>query len=612
MRLRTAVAPPGRRFFACLLALLVLACVTTSAAQAQQEAPSPPAAEQPAAEAAQPAEGEAAQPAEETGGVDLYINPLWLLLVVATFLFWMLLTGWISSDARGVGMNHPVVTSVALGVGAAAVAVPLLVHAAFAFLSIVVVGAVWGVYVVQRNKIVPAQRRILGAQHRAELLGSIPVVGSLFEMRRRAGGTAEGVPISNEQDEPLSALAEARPTLGQGVDILADLLLRAYTTESTTTRLYPANDQYVSQFKMDGVVHNLESFDPEVGQQVLVACSVFLGLAREGRVKQGSGTIYCDFPGDRKRALEARIVAADGKPALVINFPEWTPDRYEQGLEALGVHPAVRRRIASAVEQENGAVIFAGPPGSGKSTTMHATATKEIDIFTTEILAVASEQEQEFESIRQWPTPEDEPFGETFSAVLRESPDAIMLGEIGDAERAELALKFAGERGLVLATVEAREAAAALLKLKKLCGNGELVGNAVTCLTAQRLVRKLCTECKEVVEPNPRLVKKLKLDPEHPGDWFRPVGCETCLRSGYRGRIAIFEMLIVTDSVKQALQAEDASPDSVRAAAGEAALRTMYQDGLTKVTRGITTLEEIRRVLQGRKAAKAQQPGGQK
>jgi type II secretory ATPase GspE/PulE/Tfp pilus assembly ATPase PilB-like protein len=381
------------------------------------------------------------------------------------------------------------------------------------------------------------------------------------------------------------------------VNVLADLVTRAYSTQSTRVRLYPGEeDQYVSQFKMDGVLHNVESFGAEVGQQALASASLLLNIAEEGKIRQGSGRLYSDFAGDKRREINARIVSAKGKPALVLDFPDWTRNLHKNGLESLGVHPAVKKRIQAAVGQDVGSLIVSGEPRSGRTTTMYAAA-REIDIFTTELIALEQEHEYDLEGVRLWDYGQDQPFDEAYTALLREGPEAIMLDEVGTPTQGERALTFAAGDGLLLTTLEAQDAASALLKLKEMTGDAALVARAVTCVTCQRLARRLCVACKEEVEPNPALVKKLKLDPESPGTWFRPVGCNECLRSGYRGQVALYEMLIITEPIGEALASPEATAADLRAAAGESALRSMYQDGLTKVTSGVTTLEEIRRVL---------------
>jgi len=311
--------------------------------------------------------------------------------------------------------------------------------------------------------------------------------------------------------------------------------------------------------------------------------------------------------GGETTEISAEIAAIEGKPALVLDFPNWNAELYKKGLESLGVHGAVLKRLQTAATQSKGAVVVCGPPGSGKTTTLYGISSL-IDIFTTDVIAVEKDPEVELVSIRHWSLPQDKSFSQAFAELLREGPNVIMWGEITEGEQASHLMQFADDEGLVLTTMRAADAAGALIGLSKLTGDAKLVSRAVSCVISQRLVRRLCVSCREQVEPNPALVAKLKLDPAAPGQWYRPVGCGACLNSGFRGQIGIYEMLIITEPVAKALAAGSTSPTAIRKAAGEGALRSMYQDGLTKVTAGITTLEEIRRVLTqpvGRTAKKA-------
>ena len=340
---------------------------------------------------------------------------------------------------------------------------------------------------------------------------------------------------------------------------------------------------------------------------MLACASVFLGLASEGRVRQGKGKLVAQTAGGESTEISAEIAAVEGKPALVLDFPNWTADLYKRGLESLGVHGAVLKRLQTAATQSKGAIVVCGPPGSGKTTTLYAISGL-IDIFTTDVIAVEKDPEVELESIRHWSLPADKSLAEGFAELLREGPNVVMWGEITEAEQAPHLMRFASDEGLVLTTIRAADAAGALIGLSKMAGDAKLVSGAVSCVISQRLVRRLCVSCREQVEPNPALVAKLKLDPAAPGQWYRPVGCRACLSCGFHGQIGIYEMLIITEPVAKALAAGNTSPSAIRKAAGEGALRSMYQDGLTKVTAGITTLEEIRRVLAqpvGRTAKKA-------
>jgi general secretion pathway protein E len=347
----------------------------------------------------------------------------------------------------------------------------------------------------------------------------------------------------------------------------------------------------------------------DLAQQVLASASLFLGLAREGRIQQGAGTIACNTPSAGQTEIGVQIVAAAGKPAMTMDFPDPDPDMFKRGLEALGMHPAVMKRVKSAIGQKSGGLVVAGPRSAGRTTTLYALVS-EIDVFTTDALVVAKELIHELDSVRTRQLDTDRPFDDVFAEIQREGPQAIMFSDLESSVQAGHLLKYAATEGLLLTDVQSPDAAAALLALKKLGKDAELVGNGVSCVIAQRLVRRLCLECREEVEPNPQVLARLKLDPNNPGRWYRPVGCNSCLDSGFQGRVGIFEMLIITDPVKRALAEADVTAAKIRAAAGDTALRSMYQDGLTKVTAGITTLEELSRVLKQQSAPRQTATGG--
>jgi general secretion pathway protein E len=376
------------------------------------------------------------------------------------------------------------------------------------------------------------------------------------------------------------------------------MIMRAGASRASSIRFQPAAEQYVAQFVLDGVLHNVEGLEPELGQQIVAVSASLAGLAEGGRMKRGTARITAELPGLGQTPIDVQIAATAGKPSLALSMPDWTRDLYKGGLEALGMHESIVKRVKAAVDQGRGALVVCGPPGSGKTTTWLAVVS-QIDIFTTDVALLEQGPRHSIENVRVWSVPSDRPFDEFYREVLREGPHALMLDDIGSREQAASLLGFGAEHGLAIGVVEAPDAPDGLVHLQALSGDGDLVSQSASCVLAQRLVRKLCADCREEVEPNPALLQRLGLDPEDPGTWHRPVGCETCLKSGYIGQTAIFGMLIMTDPVKEALKTGKPTANAVRNAAGKAAFRTMYQDGIAKVTSGITTLDEVRRVLKG-------------
>jgi len=585
-----------RRAVTAALILLAMLAASAGAALAQQDT----------GEAAGAGDAAVVEEAGEPAAIDeeldyaseslYYVNPLWLALFVFSALFWLYLTQWVSNDAVSAGMDFQWMAAMMLGSGLPGVILALLVHAAFACLTIGGAFAAFTGYIIRRNRIVPDKFKFLGAEHRARILQRIPLLKKLPSAPSRFQSTGTSLPMTNADDETLEDLLLDRREFVEPAGLMCDALARAYATESDEIQFRPEDDQYVLRFVMDGMLHRVEEFPIEVGQRLLACASVFLKLTKDGRVRQGTAPVRVDLPGMGETELEARVAAVGGKPALSFKLPSWNRTLHRQGLEALGMHAAIVKRVKAVLEQDAGAIIVCSPPENGKTTTLHALV-GEVDFFTTDIFVIDKEEELPLEHVRRWTIPEDTGFTQFYESVLREGPHHLMFANLETPEQVQCALSFASEQGLMMGAITAASAPEALLRLARMDGDPERAADAVTCIICQQLLRKLCPDCKEEVEANPRLLAKLNISPEEPGIWYRPVGCEACLQSGYKGRTGIFAMLILTEPVKEALIRKNATPTDVRRAAGTMALRTLYQDGLSKVTAGITTLEELRRVL---------------
>ncbi len=572
--------------------LLLAAVGGVTLAQAPGEAP--PNAAPAALEKAAPAQE---QPTSSMG--TFYINPLWLALVMVAVTLWLYLTSWVSDDAKGLGLDFPKYGVLMLGAGGVGLLFTLLVHAGFAFLLVFLVLVVFTFYIVVRNRVAPERHKFLGVDHRLALFGKIPVLKKLATLTPRMRRSRPSVSLTSQDGRLLDDVAAQQPSLSEAADVLMDAIMRAGAARARKVRFQPAGEQYIAQYLLDGVLHNVEAFTEELGGRVLACASQLVGLSRDGRVRQGSGDIYVELPGLGQVTIGAQVSSAEGKPVLLLSLPDWTDDLHRSGLEALGMHEAIIKRIKAALDQTTGALLICGPPGSGKTTTLYAVA-GALDVFTTDLAILHKGPTHEVEHARYWSFGDDRPFAQVFQEVLREGPHAIMLGDVEGPEQARSGLEFGADEGLLLAGLRATDAPEALLHLKKLAGTADLIGRGVTCVIVQRLLRKICTACREQVEPNPALLRKLNIDPNSPGVWYKPVGCESCLNSGYHGRTGIFGMLILTEPVKEALQKAEVAVANISQGAGKAAFRTMYQDGISKVTAGITTLDEVRRVLKGR------------
>lgn len=593
---------PGRKAALLVAALFTLLVVGADLAAAQTEGTeAAAAAEAPAEPATEPA---APPAAASPPSVPLYMNPVWLLLFVGGVAFWIYATSWVSFDAKGVGMADRRWAGIMLGAGLGGVVLTLLIHGAVSLLLIGIVAGTAMAYIKKRNQKVPEQHKVFGRGRWASFLSKMPLLGDIGGEPSPAVALSTGqATLVNEEGVSFDVFLQQHPQLGEAAARLQDFLTRTATAHARQASLVPYQGGYVLRVFMDGVAQNLEALEPEMAQQMLSCATAFLGLkSRAGK----SAQLSIEFGAGSGVKVGVRLRSGDASPAIMFDFPEWTPNLYQEGLEALGMHSALVKRVKTALAQDRAAVVISGGPGSGKTTTLHA-AVDEIDIFTHEVLWLAEEPEHDLGQVRQFPFSRDEDFKDVFPAVMREAPHVILMDDLQKPAEATLLLDFAAREGKVLCDIEAHGACTALARLAKMVDPPDTVGKSVTCVTSQVLVRRLCVQCREPFEADPESIQKLGLSGENP-TLYRPVGCEACLNSGYHGRIALFSMLILTDPVRSVVRESSVTPAAIRKAAGKKAFRTLYEDGIGKVAAGITTLDEVRRVLR----SKSPNPGSKK
>ena len=248
------------------------------------------------------------------------------------------------------------------------------------------------------------------------------------------------------------------------------------------------------------------------------------------------------------------------------------------------------------INQPYGMVVVSGPTGSGKSTSLYA-ALKEIKSERTNITTVEDPVEYQLDGVNQVQVFEDIglTFGSTLRSILRQDPDILLIGEIRDGETADIAVKFSLTGHLVFSTVHANDAAGTITRLLDIGIAPFLVGSCLNLVMAQRLVRRICLDCKEEHNPTPEELKMVGLDPNRiKGSLYRGKGCMECRNTGYKGRLAIFEMIPMARNLRK-LVYENANEDDIRQTALKNGMVTLREAGLTRVLDGTTSLEEVKR-----------------
>jgi type IV pilus assembly protein PilB len=270
-------------------------------------------------------------------------------------------------------------------------------------------------------------------------------------------------------------------------------------------------------------------------------------------------------------------------------------------LEELGLSDEMRAKLEEIVRRPTGALLVTGPTGSGKSTTLYA-ALSEINKPEINIITVEDPVEYRLVGVNQVQI--NPRAGLTFAAalrsILRSDPDVVMVGEIRDPETAKISIEAALTGHLVLSTLHTNDAPGALTRLNEMGVEPFLTGSAVTGVLAQRLARKLCTHCCEMYTPSADELIKARVSPEIAAaadgmPFYRKRGCPRCGQTGYKGRIGVFQLLAMSEEL-EVLAANKAGREEIERAAMEDGMRTLWDDGLAKVSAGLTSIEELARV----------------
>ena len=256
-------------------------------------------------------------------------------------------------------------------------------------------------------------------------------------------------------------------------------------------------------------------------------------------------------------------------------------------------------RLRQAISQTHGSLLATGPTGSGKTTTLYAALT-ELNSPEKTLLTIEDPVEYELDGVKQIQV--NNKTGLTFAtglrSMMRADPDVMMVGEIRDRETAQIAIESALTGHYVLSTLHTNDAPMSVARLIEMGIEPFLVASGINCVVAQRLARELC-DCKEETEIGVEALRRNGFKQEsEPIKAFEPVGCVRCARSGYRGRVGLYEVMEVTDEMRE-LIVEKRSADAIAEVAVAQGMRRLRDDGLEKVRQGVTSMEEALRVLGG-------------
>jgi type IV pilus assembly protein PilB len=370
------------------------------------------------------------------------------------------------------------------------------------------------------------------------------------------------------------------------------IVANAIIEGASDIHIEPFTDFYILRYRVDGRLHEVTRLSVQLGHSLVARIKVTAGCdIAEKRLPQ-DGRIHYQ---DRSRDVDLRVntlPTVNGEKAVMRILDRNTS---ALALNMLGLHGTNAKWIEEAIHQPHGMVLVTGPTGSGKTTTLYSVL-DEIVNPETNVSTVENPVERAVKGVNQ--TQINQKAGLTFElclrALLRQDPDVIMIGEIRDFETAEIAVEAALTGHLVLATLHTNDAPGAASRLIQMGMEPFLVAATLRAVVAQRLVRKLCEACKKPVDYPAEVFREYSKYGLQEGPHFSSAGCPACRQTGYDGRRGIFEVMKITDNVQDLIATNPSSADLRKLALNEG-MDSLLSDGMDRVNRGITTLEEALR-----------------
>ncbi|MBI4239360.1 type II/IV secretion system protein [Candidatus Uhrbacteria bacterium] len=378
------------------------------------------------------------------------------------------------------------------------------------------------------------------------------------------------------------------------IDLVDGLLAHAYTVYASDIHIDPTPEAMVIRMRIDGVLYTIASLPKLIRWEIISRIKILACLRTDEHVAAQDGRFRVTLEGATIDVRVSILPTYYGENAVLRLLVERTKD---MTLDDLGLTGTNKERIVSALKRPHGMILATGPTGSGKTTTLYSML-KILAKKSPSIVTIEDPIEYAIDGVRQVQI--NQKTGLTFAhglrAIVRQDPDCIMVGEIRDHETADLAINSSLTGHLLLSTLHTNDAVTTLIRLLDMGVEPYLLASTVRMALAQRLVRRVCESCKEIYTPSSTenaVVKKYSS--REVCSLWKGKGCAKCNQTGYRDRIGVFEVLVMTDELRHALT-QRASTQTMREYATASGMTSLESDGIAKALSGITTLEEVMRI----------------
>ncbi|MBS0264685.1 MAG: type II/IV secretion system protein [Planctomycetes bacterium] len=536
-----------------------------------------------------------------SNGSGFYINLWGLIPVIGLFLLWVHTTNWADDDAQGLKINHEFWNCLLILVGAAGfVAVLALPSFFLGFITLLTAYALpIGLYVRERNDRVPDAARVMTPKHiQGLVIRGLAKIGIHIAVSKGGRDSALGPPIrfigksdGKGNDGGRSKQAEKSRGFVSAKELVYDAIMR----RATDIHLEPKEDEYSVRYRIDGVMYPAEPFDRAMGESIVNIFKVLGAMDITEKRKSQDGSFRAQL---EKRVIDFRAATQGTGSGEKISLRILDQANSVSKLEQLNMRKQMLEQLREIIHQPHGLFLSCGPTGAGKSTTLYA-ALNDIDAYQQNIITVEDPVEYKIANVTQIEvnTKSGNTFGNSLRSILRQDPDVVMIGEIRDAETAKIACQAANTGHMVFSTVHANDTISALYRVIDLGVEPFLLSSALSGILGQRLVRRLCEECKEKYVPKPELLKQAGLPADKVEAFYRPPTnaespCPNCSGLGYRGRLGVFELFTINERLRDMIR-EGKPVAEIRSEARKNGMLYMKEEGLRLVVKGLTSIQEL-------------------
>ncbi|RMG38225.1 MAG: type II/IV secretion system protein, partial [Planctomycetota bacterium] len=535
--------------------------------------------------------------------IGFYLSLPKFALLLASVLGWAWTMWWVDADSRALKIENATWNSVVFAVPFGGF-VTALCMPHFGLLLLVLVPAqavpLW-LYIRERNARVPDSAKVLTRAHLHRVLVRTLARLGIDIGRGKGTGTLSGPDIRfiGKQDSKLDPDRSRQVESSRGFMAAKELVYDAILRRCTDIHLEPADRLMNVRMRIDGVMYPVEPFERSLGDSVINIFKVLaaMDITEKRRPQDGSFRAICEG-----REIDFRVATQGTRMGQKLSLRILDQSQSVSRLDDLGLRKQLKEQLEAIVQQPHGLLLVCGPTGAGKSTTLYA-CINALDIYQYNIITIEDPIEYKIDGVTQIEinTRSGQTFAASLRSVLRQDPDVVMVGEIRDPETARIACQAANTGHMVFSTVHANDAITAVYRMLDLDVEPYMLSSSLSGILAQRLVRRLCPVCRVPYKPDPQFLRQVNLPAHKVRRLFHPPetpnhACPSCGGLGYRGRIGVFELLNVNDRIRDLIR-EKAGVTVLKAEARKNGMLYMYEEGLRLVVRGITSLEELRRVV---------------